>query len=306
MLVLRRREDDALGTATGDVGSPRFPRLGYAAKMSATVMVPNTARPHAAPGWMAAPKPRDRVFWIGLACAVLVHAVIIIGVSRSLPRQMGEQGGTPDGISVLLVDAADLLSKTNVPATPDSRAGATGSIAPPPQPDAARPSEPAAKQKTTSTAPITEGLPDLFSLPDPAGKQSGGEATPKPKSKPAPPLDLSLPSGMFSGPIGMGGRSAALARPPGATRSGENDEFARGVIRALYQTMPRMNVRGRTTVRLLLNMSGNLAEVRLVRSAGDSNLDQSVVFAVKQSSFPFPPNGAKPDDLVFLVTYIYE
>src|SRR5207249_742393 len=102
------------------------------------------------------------------------------------------------------------------------------------------------------------------------------------------------------------GRSAAVVRPPGVTRSGENDEFGRGVIRALKKTMPSSGgTTGRVTVRLLLSDTGNLTEVRLIRSAGDPILDQSVVFAVKQSSFPIPPAGSTLGDRTFLVTYVY-
>jgi protein TonB len=111
---------------------------------------------------------------------------------------------------------------------------------------------------------------------------------------------------MHNMPVAPGGRGAAVARPPGATRSGENDEFGRGVIRALRQTMPSPNGQlGRVTVKLLLSDTGNLAEVQLIRSAGAPGLDQSVVFAVKQSSFPIPPGGATLVDRTFLVTYIY-
>lgn len=95
-------------------------------------------------------------------------------------------------------------------------------------------------------------------------------------------------------------------RPPGATRSGENDDFGRGVIRALRQTMPSpVGQLGRVTVKLLLSSSGNLIEVQLVRGAEISSLDQSVVFAVRQSSFPIPPAGSTLVDRTFLVTYIY-
>jgi TonB family protein len=103
-----------------------------------------------------------------------------------------------------------------------------------------------------------------------------------------------------------GGLGAAVSRPPGITRSGENDDFARGVIRALRQTMPAPSgVRGRVTVRLLLNDNGNLVEVALLRAADDPILTQSIVFAVRQASFPFPPAGANLADRTFMVTYIY-
>lgn len=50
---------------------------------------------------------------------------------------------------------------------------------------------------------------------------------------------------MPDNPMFAAGRSAAIGRPPGITRSGQNDDFGRGVVRALRQT-------GRVTVRLLL------------------------------------------------------
>ena len=79
------------------------------------------------------------------------------------------------------------------------------------------------------------------------------------------------------------------------------------MIRALRKTMPDMgSTRGRVPVRLVLSQNGNLVEVRLVRSSGNPLLDQAVMFAVQQTSFPFPPPNAPPVDRTFLVTYIYE
>ena len=97
-----------------------------------------------------------------------------------------------------------------------------------------------------------------------------------------------------------------MQRPAGITRSGANDDFARGVIRALQTTMPQLrNTFGRVTVRIELDLKGNLVRTTVLRPSNIDGLDQSVVFATKQSSFPFPPNKAVPADLVFFVTYIY-
>ncbi len=101
------------------------------------------------------------------------------------------------------------------------------------------------------------------------------------------------------------GRSAAASRPPGITRSGENDEFGRAVVRALRQTMPPpRGILGRVTVRLILTENGDLAEVRVLDASGTS-LDQSVVFATKQTYFPLPPYKATLADRTFLITYVY-
>jgi len=70
--------------------------------------------------------------------------------------------------------------------------------------------------------------------------------------------------------------------------------------------MPQLrNTFGRVTVRITLDMRGNLARTEVVNPSRVGGLDQSVVFATQQSSFPFPPHNAVPADLVFVVTYIY-
>jgi protein TonB len=276
---------------------------------------------------VAAIAPEHR-FWFGLAFAAALHAALIFGVTRSSPRQIGERSGRPDGISVVLVDEADLRSKNTF--REDGASAAPPAIAQPPAP--AAPPQPKTESEPPvpkqSPAPKVEAAPpapwpreeqksaaqaidkeilDSLAAPGPVPKQSepasAAKIPPKPEQpQQKPPLQLTMPNI----PVAPGGRAAAVARPPGATRSGENDEFGRGVIRALRQTMPSPNGQlGRVTVKLLLSDTGNLAEVQLIRSAGAPGLDQSVVFAVKQSSFPIPPGGATLVDRTFLVTYIY-
>ena len=281
---------------------------------------------------LAARRAEQRRFYILLGCAALVHASLIIGFVRSAPRVMGERSGQPDGISVMIVDAADLESKTTVPLD-SAPPGMTGSVAPPPSPTRPQsepppPSEapeppksepkPEPKPKEAAVRPVEQEKPSPLPALEAAAKEtpakerpaeeSATPPPPAPKSKPKTqakaqdPLQLSMPE--FAMP--PGGLGAAVSRPPGITRSGENDDFARGVIRALRQTMPAPSgVRGRVTVRLLLNDNGNLVEVALLRAADDPILTQSIVFAVRQASFPFPPAGANLADRTFMVTYIY-
>ena len=110
-------------------------------------------------------------------------------------------------------------------------------------------------------------------------------------------LDLTMPG--VSTP-------SAVTRPASITRSGENDEFGRGVIRALRQTMPATNgTTGRVTVRIFFSEAGNLSDVHLVQSSGNPALDQQVVFAVRMSSFPIPPTASSLADRTFLVSYLY-
>ena len=252
-------------------------------------------------------KADSRRFWIGAAVMATLHAALIAGFVRSAPRYVGELEGSQEGISVELVDAADLASASTVRSAEPS-IGQPGS-APPPPPPTPRDAAPQPEPKAAAAPPVEAERPSPPTPP--AARESppapNKESTPAPptKSKPAPSLDVSpplrfdLPDGAFA----PGGRSAAVMRPPNVTRSGENDEFGRGVIRALRKTMPV--ALGRVTVRLLLSETGNLTQQQLVRSSGDPILVQNVMFAARQSSFPIPPAGSTVSDRTFLVTYIY-
>lgn len=256
---------------------------------------------------LAARRAQERKFWIGVACAAMLHAALFVGFGgASSPKVLGERDASPEGITVELLDEADFKSRTTVPvqqASQSANPATTGSVAPPPPPPPEPEHPPARAPEPKKTAAI-EKAPDKSPAPDPARKQSSTDPAPKTKSAMAAssdPLQLGLPDISFAPP----GRSSAVARPPGITRSGENDDFGRGVIRALRQTMPASTVLSQVTVRLLLSETGNLVEVRLIRSGGDPILDQNVVFAVKQSNFPIPPIGSTVLDRTFMVTYVY-
>ncbi len=292
---------------------------------------------------LAPPMERQqRGFWIALACALVIHSALLLEANHSAPRRAGAQDGSDSAIAVDIVTEADLKSRETVALPP---AGATPSPppqppqpevapqpapTPPPQPEAAQPApkqqpEPQPKQETAP--PASElALPDLADvapIPEkakPAEKQAKLEPpekqanptppeknpTPPEKKKPAPQARLDLTPPSQDTPSAAPGRNSSFSRPPGITRSGENDEFGRGVIRALRATFPPpAGIYGRVTVRLFLDMNGNLTDVRVVESSGKSNLDQSIVFATKQSNFPLPPAGATVADRTFLISYIY-
>jgi periplasmic protein TonB len=264
---------------------------------------------------------------------------VIVGFVRSLPqRQMGEKGGVTEGVSVAMVDAADLASSSTFAESGRPPRPVTQVQPAPPSPPAALRTE---EQPPESTpAKKEQRTPELVS-PDEAGRQGkdGKELNTVPwpidlkaleqgfsPDRPAktrdaaasrqtdrrpeqqqtasanPRLQLTLPDNAI--PLD---ELFSFSRPAGFTRSGENDEFGRAVIRALRKTMPDMgSTRGRVPVRFVISQNGNLAEVRLARSSGDPRLDQAVMFAVQQTSFPFPPPNAPPVDRTFLITYIYE
>jgi TonB family protein len=296
-------------------------------------------------------RPRERLFWIALACAAVVHAALIVSFVRSPPRQLGEKGGSAEGVAVEMVSAADLNSRNTfgqegslLPGSPPPRRSAPPSpkeaetppeheqpkqkAVPPAEVQTPRPVSPEEAARQPKEGKEKEGRDqkaqkqtadewpiDVEALERQADRKAKSHdlepsaksaAKQKPRQQAVnamPPLQLDLPDSAISFGPSVGG----LSRPAGITRSGENDEFGRGVIRALRRTMPDPGTsRGRVTVRILLSTNGNLVEVKLVRSSGDPVLDQSVLFAVRQSSFPFPPAESKEVDRIFLVTYVYE
>lgn len=262
----------------------------------------------------------DRRFGLWLLLALVLHLSFLVGFNSSGQRVIGDPGGTKDAVSVEFVTDSDLKRLATVA---DKAAGQPVPQPPaPPQQVRPPPEPPTPPQETPPPPPAAEApLPDNITTIDP-----GLELRPRPPikapeqpsqqehaksrpTKPSPPtrtarLDTTPPM-TFTAPFGGGG-GAGVERPAGATRSGENDTFARGVISALRQTMPQLrDTFGRVSVRITLDKDGSLVSTQVIRPSGVPGLDQSVVFATRQSSFPFPPRNARPADLVFLVTYIY-
>ncbi len=301
--------------------------------MSAEQTVPTLDPQHALrPSLLAQGSQRQPIFWMALIGAAVVHAVLVVGISRSQPRYLGDPNGNAESIDVELVDEGELRAMSSpptsaaAPSTPPSPAAqATPAAEPPPAQAEPKPeTEPAPQPQKSAALPTIDApepqapqpAPDAVSKPSPPKESTKSDSAPKKQSetKPAPKaapklpsqLDLSVPFDMtMQGTTGGGGASSAT-RPQGITRTGENDRFGRDVIRALKKTMPPLDsVTGKVTVRILLDERGNIAKVKLMQGSGDHGLDDSVVFSVYQSSFPFPPKGATLADRTFLVTYNY-
>ncbi|MFA5952496.1 MAG: TonB family protein [Hyphomicrobium sp.] len=191
-------------------------------------------------------------------------------------------------------------AETAAPAAPPEAPAPPESPKPAPKPEeaheAAKPPEPALPTN------LTDWPLEIQKSPKP---QATKPAPKNPPSKTAR-LDLNPKLPAPGERITAEGRSAAVSRPAGITQSGWNDDFGRGVIRGLRQTLPaHTGIFGRVTVRIVVSEAGNLAEVAVTNSSGIPYLDQNVVFSVKQASFPFPPKGATLLDRIFNVTYVY-
>jgi TonB family protein len=263
---------------------------------------------------------RQRGFWLALFCALAFHGALLVGFKSVASRHAGARDGSDDAIAVEIVTEADLKSREIVQMPPSAPPPAASAPQPEPQPEAAAPAEPEPQppqqvEKEAAPPETVAALPDSADLSPPQKQEKPAEKQSKPnepaqkpvQKKPAAQarLDLSPPS-TAPGASSSAGRSSNFSRPPGITRSGENDEFGRGVIRALRATMPAPRGElGRVTVRLFLNENGDLAEVQVVDSSGKPGFDQNIVFSTKQSNFPLPPLGSTVADRTFLITYIY-
>ncbi|HEX2335213.1 MAG TPA: TonB family protein [Hyphomicrobiaceae bacterium] len=281
----------------------------------------------------------DRNFWAGFTAAAVLHAALIFAASSSTPRQLGESDGLQDAISVELVEPetlagagphegepstepasdsrplqlprqpTDAWQTSSVPDKPDQPQAAASQAKPEqqamlalPDPDAAKVEEP---QEEPSKEPQKPNEAHKEQKQQKETHKSGAPKSPTTKDKLASPqLDFSLPSN-FSLPSGGGGASAVM-RPSGITRSGENDEFGRDVVKALRKTMPaHEKIFGRVTVRILLSEKGDLIDLQLLKGSGSSYLDQVVMFSARQAVYPFPPKGSTAIDRTFVITYIY-
>lgn len=203
---------------------------------------------------------------------------------------------------------------------------------PPPTPAKPAPSAAEPARQTAELPDFSASLPKLAELPppseteqpeaepeaekaaeDPQEKTAEKPPEPKPQPKPkeSPPpaakkraaLEAPPPRDQASAPPG---RSTAATRPPGITRSGENDAFGLAVVRALRATMPPpRGVLGSVVVRLTLTENGDLQTVTVLEPSGRRGLDESVVFATKQTYFPLPPYKSTLADRTFTIRYVY-
>lgn len=238
------------------------------------------------------------------AAALLKDAPSNLPETVDEPREAEKVAKAPDSQSEQAIPALR-DSITDVPVDPatNTKTPAEAEKADPaakPQPD-----EPVEERKADAADGPTDENKKPQNQSPAAQKPSPTKPKPRPQKKTeTASLEAPSPPVVFSAPQGGGG--AGVQRPPGITRSGENDAFARGVIRALQRTMPHLREStGRVTVRIKLDTNGNLASTTVVRPSRVAGMDQSVVFATHQSSFPLPPLNANAADLTFIVTYIY-
>ena len=221
-------------------------------------------------------KADSRRFWIGVAVMAALHAALIAGFVRSAPRYVGEPEGSQErhqrragrcGGSCERIHGA---FRGTVDRTARQRSASATAAGPARCSAAARAEDGGCAARRGGTVQVRsrhrrrERTARRHRIRR-ALQRRPPRASPCRRSILSPSLRFDLPDGAFA----PGGRSAAVMRPPNVTRSGENDEFGRGVIRALRKTMPvARDTLGRVTVRLLLSETGNLTQAAAGQKLG--------------------------------------
>jgi TonB family protein len=260
------------------------------------------------PGFRLPAVASERSFRISLAAVALVYlmafgSVLLFepeGGGALPPESRGQVEGQPS-IEVAIVDAPSLDARNKV-----SRAGADA----PPQPNEMNlPLPPAPPVKPTELTPPQP--PQEAPEPEEAEKQPEPEpAKEKPEKrepKKAEPalegIDLqqrqaSQPSTAF-----VGGSSSIKA----AAKSGKTDAYSQSVIAALLKSKPApFALRGSVMVSFEIMPDGSLKFVKMLHSSGNTAMDQVAVAAIRRARFDAPPPGYSPDDLTYIINYIFE
>lgn len=97
---------------------------------------------------------------------------------------------------------------------------------------------------------------------------------------------------------------AAKAFSAQLTRAFER-RFRDAVIQALAVAKPVSNGKpGEVAVRFIVSETGELQDLKVVRSSGNELLDQVALSAVRQARIPAPPSGLPQGDRTFTINYI--
>ena len=265
----------------------------------------------------------QRAIYIALAIAFLLHlAVLTPFMLKPAPtpadrvRELGTEDGALEHLNVTVVSDADLKRLSSDPfkqeAPPPTPAPAEAP-APPPEPQV----EPQPEQRVEKPQERQEpqDAPVKEASAEPAAPQ-------KSDNKKDVPFDVSGFIAQASEQFGSQLKQAVQAHErreatrsvqsgnvksfrPGASHLGKSDEWERKVIWALSATKPMGNGKwGSAVVTFVISDGGQVQGLRLIKSSGDTWLDQGALLAVKQARMPIPPPDLPVGDRAFNIEYI--
>ncbi len=253
-----------------------------------------------------------RALYVAIGAAFLLHLALLtpflIRPAPSAPdvHQLGMEEGAPEHLNVSVISEADLKRLSSDPfrqeASPTPAPAETP--APPPEPQAApEPPQPPVKEASAAESATQPKTDDKKSPPfDPAGyiaqmSEQFGSQLKQAVKQAEERRETAQHTPRQSGNV--------HSFRPGATHQGKSDEWERKVIWALAATKPMGNGKwGTVLVTFIVNDSGQVQGLRLLKSSGDNWLDEGALLAVKQARMPAPPPGLPTGDRAFNIEYI--
>lgn len=253
----------------------------------------------------------NRRLSLALLAAALLHTLIItiaaggldwlyvrLGGVPPAPREkpFGDKAGVLDGVAAEVIDAKEF----------DKRyiAFAAGR-------DAAD-SEAARKATRSDAAKAAEPPPDVQKEPIP-GEEPQPAAQPPPKLKPLSekpvkeqPLTEQEIEALVASSVEDLRDGVLSVSQPGAARLGQESPFVRAVLRRLKQTMPtRVGRQGIVVIQLYVAPSGDVGQIRLVKSSGRADFDALILNRVRSTHLVAPLPTTTQRERLFQITYEY-
>ena len=244
---------------------------------------------------------RDRTLLIALgimAFLLLSTALATIPFGDEPPQQSADQEKRgqvekSDTVTVELVENPDAHSKSKL-----SQIGENAPVAPP--------TEPAPDQPTPPTPPEPDPKP-----PQPDKKPQPQKAD-KPAEKPLTIDDFDVTMNDYAKAVDQAQEQRRLqrqttqkSRVAGAAPQGQQSAYVKSVLAVVAAHKPQVYIsKGDVYVQFVLNMSGQIAGIRVVESSGDKLLDQIALDSLKVLKFPVPPPNVNPNDLNYMIHYV--
>ena len=336
----RPARGDAVPVGSADAAfplelSPR-PAAGESAATEVDLELP-PADPDSAPPRTTRHRMRGTAAMIAAGGA---HVMVLLALVSAPPIEFGYGGQTLDAISVSIVPASAIVARqavadANAQSAPALMAPEPGGDSAPSEAAPERPAPPeekaeqappeAAEPAIKLTAPeqpapnaVPDGAPQLTSPPKPPEevKVASVEPTPAPPERPtedAPQEEATTPPALAAsaagGAISHGAAPDQSAQAAAAAASpGEINAYGAAVQSALLAVDQReakarasaSKAKGTVVVRLSIDGNGRLAEAQVVKSSGQTQLDDAALLLIRLAAFPPPPPSLTVDQRSYI------
>ena len=250
-----------------------------------------------------------------LAVAVLVHG-LVLGYMVTNRIGTGSTTADPEGVTVEVLNETDfdqrfasaIAAKPALP--PPTQPAPPAAASPTSQPDPAPAEATSVADASQPTAAASPPLPAVKVSKPILDDAMATLSAPLPM--PQPSLDLSVPRQALEAKPKKRAMTAAefVARQLGGSareRAGEIDDFTRAVVREIEAAKPVSNgIAGTVVISFVVSVAGDLENLQLTGSSGDSRLDNLVLRSVQGIHVRVPPAFAENRDRTFEITFDYK